>query len=134
MLHLCDKHNLDLIIEKFWRIVSEDPKKQTSFRVSCGLSSIKKEFPAYSQILSWHNNFRLPANTGNDSNNKMAVINIAHTNKGNLCNDKPLVLMLRVVLMKLIAPNNELTPARCKLKIAKSTEPPECDCIPAKGG
>jgi len=29
--------------------------------------------------------------------------------------------------MKLIAPNNEETPAKCKLKIAKSTEPPECD-------
>jgi hypothetical protein len=36
--------------------------------------------------------------------------------------------------MKFIAPNNEETPAKCKLKIAKSTEPPECDCIPAKGG
>jgi hypothetical protein len=29
--------------------------------------------------------------------------------------------------MKLIAPNIEDIPARCKLKIAKSTEPPECD-------
>jgi len=36
--------------------------------------------------------------------------------------------------MKLIAPNKEDTPAKCKLKIAKSTEPPECDCILAKGG
>jgi hypothetical protein len=36
--------------------------------------------------------------------------------------------------MKFIAPNNEDTPAKCKLNIAKSTEPPECDCIPAKGG
>jgi len=36
--------------------------------------------------------------------------------------------------MKLIAPNREDIPARCKLKIAKSTEPPECDCIPDKGG
>jgi hypothetical protein len=36
--------------------------------------------------------------------------------------------------MKFIAPNNEDTPAKCKLNIAKSTEPPECDCIPANGG
>jgi hypothetical protein len=36
--------------------------------------------------------------------------------------------------MKLIAPNREDIPAKCKLNIAKSTEPPECDCIPAKGG
>ena len=42
--------------------------------------------------------------------------------------------MFNTVLIKFIAPNNELTPARCKLKIAKSTEPPECDWIPAKGG
>jgi hypothetical protein len=57
----------------------------------------------------------------------MAVTKIAHTNNGNLCKDIPFVLIFKVVLMKLIAPNNEDTPAKCKLKIAKSTEPPECD-------
>ena len=36
--------------------------------------------------------------------------------------------------MKFIAPSKEETPAKCRLNIAKSTEPPECDCIPAKGG
>jgi len=30
--------------------------------------------------------------------------------------------MLIIVAMKLIAPNKEATPDRCKLKIAKSTE------------
>ena len=64
----------------------------------------------------------------------MAVINIAQTNNGNLCIDIPLVLIFIAVLMKLIAPNKELTPARCRLKIAKSTDPPECDWIPANGG
>jgi hypothetical protein len=75
-----------------------------------------------------------PANTGNANNNNIAVIKIAHTNKGNLCKDIPLVLIFNVVLIKLMAPNKEDTPAKCKLKIAKSTEPPECACIPAKGG
>jgi hypothetical protein len=42
--------------------------------------------------------------------------------------------MFKDVLMKLIAPNKEETPARCRLKIAKSTLPPECACIPDKGG
>jgi hypothetical protein len=42
-----------------------------------------------------------------------------------LCKDIPFVLILSVVQIKLIAPNKEETPARCKLKIAKSTEPPE---------
>jgi len=36
--------------------------------------------------------------------------------------------------MKLIAPNNEDTPVKCRLKIAKSTEPPEWDWIPDNGG
>jgi hypothetical protein len=75
-----------------------------------------------------------PANTGNVNNNNTAVMNIAHTNNGNLWRDIPFVLMFKAVLMKLIAPNNEETPAKCKLKIAKSTEPPECDWIPASGG
>ena len=29
------------------------------------------------------------------------------------------------MLVELIAPNNEDTPAKCRLKIAKSTDPPE---------
>jgi hypothetical protein len=67
-----------------------------------------------------------PANTGNDNNNKNAVIKIAHTNKGNLCISKLGALILKIVVIKLIAPNKDDTPAKCKLKIAKSTEPPEC--------
>ena len=55
----------------------------------------------------------------------MAVTNIAHTNKGNLCRDIPGALIFNTVVIKLIAPNNEDTPAKCKLKIAKSTDPPE---------
>ena len=38
------------------------------------------------------------------------------------------------MLVELIAPNKEETPAKCKLKIAKSTEPPEWDCMLDKGG
>ena len=91
------------------------------------------EFPANSQILSRHN-LRPPANTGNVNNNKIAVMKIAQTNKGNLCKVIPLVLIFKTVVIKFIAPNNDDIPDKCKLKIAKSTEAPECDCIPAKGG
>ena len=42
--------------------------------------------------------------------------------------------MFKTVAIKLIAPNKEEIPAKCKEKIAKSTEAPECDCILAKGG
>jgi len=66
-----------------------------------------------------------PANTGNDKINKKAVIKVAHTNKGNLCRVIPGALILNIVVIKFVAPNNEDTPAKCKLKIAKSTDPPE---------
>ena len=36
--------------------------------------------------------------------------------------------------MKFIAPSKLDTPAKCKLKIAKSTLPPEWLCTPANGG
>ena len=42
--------------------------------------------------------------------------------------------MLRIVVIKFIAPNIEEIPAKCKLKIAKSTEPPEWKAIDDKGG
>jgi hypothetical protein len=64
----------------------------------------------------------------------MAVTNMAHTNNGNLCNVIPGALMFKTVAIKFIAPNIEDIPDRCKLNIAKSTEAPECDCIPLSGG
>ena len=75
-----------------------------------------------------------PAKTGKDNNNNIAVTNIAHTNNGNLCKLIPLVLILSTVVIKFIAPNKEDTPAKCKMKIARSTDAPELDWIPANGG
>jgi hypothetical protein len=69
----------------------------------------------------------LPAKTGKANNNKIAVTNILQTNKGNLCKLIPFVLIFNTVVIKLIAPNNDDTPVKCKLNIAKSTEPPEWD-------
>jgi len=66
-----------------------------------------------------------PVNTGKDNSNNTAVINTAHTNNGNLCIVIPGALMFKMVVIKLLAPNIELIPAKCKLKIAKSTAPPE---------
>ena len=66
-----------------------------------------------------------PANTGNDNNNNTAVIKIAQTNNGILCIFMLGTRILKIVVIKLIAPNKEEAPAKCKLKIAKSTEPPE---------
>jgi hypothetical protein len=66
-----------------------------------------------------------PARTGKDNNNKNAVIKTAHTNKGILCIFIPGVLIFITVVIKFIAPKRDDAPAKCKLKIAKSTEPPE---------
>jgi len=67
-----------------------------------------------------------PANTGKDNNNKIAVIYTDHTNKGILCIVIPGQRMFIIVVIKLAAPKIDEIPAKCKLKIAKSTEPPEC--------
>jgi hypothetical protein len=75
-----------------------------------------------------------PPNTGNDNNNNHAVIKTAQTNKGNLNIVKPGTLILITVAIKFNAPNIEEIPAKCKLKIAQSTEPPECAKTPDKGG
>lgn len=67
-----------------------------------------------------------PASTGNDNNNKNAVIKTDHTNKGKRCIDIPGVLILKIVVIKLIAPSIDEIPAKCKLKIPKSTAAEEC--------
>lgn len=42
--------------------------------------------------------------------------------------------MFIIVVIKLIAPRIDETPARCREKIAKSTEAPACARFPASGG
>lgn len=45
----------------------------------------------------------IPANTGSDSSNNIAVTNMLHTNSGKVCRDIPFVLILSTVVMKFIA-------------------------------
>jgi hypothetical protein len=42
--------------------------------------------------------------------------------------------MFTTVQIKLIAPKIDAAPDKCRLKIAKSTDPPECAIAPDKGG
>jgi len=65
-----------------------------------------------------------PANTGNDNNNKIAVIKTAHANNGIRSNNIPNTRKFPNVLIKFKAPKIDLTPAKCKEKIAKSTDLP----------
>jgi len=75
-----------------------------------------------------------PASTGNDNSNNTAVIKTAQTNSGNLCIVIPGALIFIIVVIKFIAPKIDEIPAKCKLKIAKSTDPPEWNSIDDKGG
>lgn len=42
--------------------------------------------------------------------------------------------MLIIVVMKLIAPKIDETPARCREKMVRSTDAPACAKLPASGG
>jgi len=42
--------------------------------------------------------------------------------------------MLKIVVIKFTVPRIEDTPAKCKLKMAKSTDPPEWNPMLANGG
>jgi len=75
-----------------------------------------------------------PANTGNEINNKKAVIKTDHTNKGNRRKYNPGQRMFKIVTIKLIAPAIEEIPAICKLKMAISTPQPEWAKTELKGG
>jgi len=54
-----------------------------------------------------------PASTGNDNNNKNAVIYTAQTNNGVRCAVIPGARILVIVTIKLIAPSIDDTPAKC---------------------
>jgi len=80
---------------------------------------LKKEVLKFLSV----NNIVIPAaNTGKDNNNNIAVIKTDHTNKGTKFHLKPGDLIFIIVAIKLITPKIEDIPAKCKLKIAISTE------------
>jgi hypothetical protein len=65
-----------------------------------------------------------PAKTGRDKSNKTAVMITDQTNKGIRSNVIPFERILITVVIKLTAPKIEEIPAKCKEKIAKSTDAP----------
>jgi hypothetical protein len=75
-----------------------------------------------------------PARTGSESKSNTAVIKTDQTNNGMESNVIDEDRMFIIVVIKLIAPKIEEAPAKCNLKIAKSTEIPEWNRLPAKGG
>lgn len=59
---------------------------------------------------------------------------MAHTNKGVWYWEMAGGFMLIMVVIKLIAPRIDETPARCREKMVRSTEAPACARLPARGG
>lgn len=81
------------------------------------------------------NNMVIPAaSTGRDKRSSTAVIKTAHTNKGVWYCEIAGGFMLIIVVIKLIAPRIEETPAKWREKIVRSTEAPAWARFPAKGG
>lgn len=56
------------------------------------------------------------------------------TNRGIRSRRIPFHRILIIVVIKLIAPRIEATPAKCNEKIARSTDGPECARFLASGG
>ena len=65
-----------------------------------------------------------PASTGSDSSSSQTVTRMDQTNSGILCRVMPGARMLKMVVMKLIAPRIEEAPAMCSEKMAKSIAGP----------
>src|SRR5436305_2251591 len=65
-----------------------------------------------------------PASTGSARSSRNTVTRIDQTNSGILCSVMPGARMLKIVVMKLMAPRIEEAPAMCSDRIAKSTAGP----------
>lgn len=81
------------------------------------------------------NNIVIPAaRTGRDRSRRTAVIRTDQTKRGVWYWVMAGGFILIIVVIKLMAPKMEETPARWSEKIVRSTEAPGCDIFPAKGG
>lgn len=65
-----------------------------------------------------------PASTGKERRSSTTVITTAHTNKGIRSRRRPDHRILITVVIKLMAPRIDDAPAKCREKIAKSTDGP----------
>lgn len=75
-----------------------------------------------------------PARTGNLKTSRKAVTQTLIRNNGIDIQERDLDFKLLIVHKKLTEPAIDLTPAKCKLKITKSTLQFECPAIPLSGG
>lgn len=74
------------------------------------------------------------AKTGRERSRRTAVIRTDHTNKGVWYWERAGGFMLMIVVIKLIAPRMDDTPAKWREKMARSTDAPAWARFPANGG
>jgi len=75
-----------------------------------------------------------PARTGSLSKRRKAVMKTDHTNSGSRSKVTPGVRIFMIVVMKLIEASIDEAPAKCREKMAKSTDPPAWAMFLDKGG
>jgi hypothetical protein len=75
-----------------------------------------------------------PARTGNDRRRRIVVMPTAQINKDIWSRDILGARIFIIVEIKFTAPRIEEIPAKCKLKIARSTDLPLWEIFLAKGG
>lgn len=75
-----------------------------------------------------------PARTGSLRRRRNAVIKTDQTNKGSRSKVTPGVRIFIIVVIKLIEASMEDAPAKCKEKMAKSTDPPAWAIFLESGG
>lgn len=75
-----------------------------------------------------------PAKTGRDKRRRIEVIKTDQIKRGVWSQLIPTVRILIIVVIKLIAPKIDDIPARCSLKIVKSTEAPAWETPAESGG
>lgn len=75
-----------------------------------------------------------PASTGRARSKSSTVMPTDQINKGTRSNCMPIERIFIIVVIKFSAPRIEETPAKCREKIAKSTDGPACAIFLARGG
>src|ERR1700739_1621856 len=100
------------------------PKKQNRGWNSHGPPPWSAEKNVVPKLRSVSSMVMAPASTGSDNSSRNTVTRIDHTNSGILCRYMPGARMLKMVVMKLMAPRIEEAPARWIERMAKSTAGP----------
>src|SRR5580704_771567 len=100
------------------------PKNQNRCWNSTGSPPPSAEKKVVPKLRSVSSMVIAPARTGSDSKSRNTVTRIDHTNSGILCRVMPGARMLKMVVMKLMAPRIDDAPAKWSDRIAKSTAGP----------